>query len=131
MFIWVPTDKIFTTIIWYAVLHLYTFSMLWNIHDEFFFKKLQFFYNIFSLKPKGSFCHTESSNWDGERQISYVITYMWNLKQWYTWTHPQNKYRYRKQTYEYLEEKREVGDREDKLGDWNCHIHTIYKIDNE
>ena len=30
---------------------------------------------------------------DRERQISYDITYMWNLKTWYKWTHLQNKNR--------------------------------------
>ena len=30
---------------------------------------------------------------DRERQISYDITYMWNLKKWYKWTHLQNKNR--------------------------------------
>ena len=26
-----------------------------------------------------------------ERQISYVITYMWNTKKWYKWTYLQNR----------------------------------------
>ena len=30
--------------------------------------------------------HTKWSKSDGERQISYDITYMWNLKKWYKWT---------------------------------------------
>ena len=28
-----------------------------------------------------------------DRQISYVITYMWNLKKWYKWTYLQNRNR--------------------------------------
>ena len=28
-----------------------------------------------------------------ERQISYVITYMWNTKKWYKWTYLQNRKR--------------------------------------
>ena len=30
---------------------------------------------------------------DRERQISYGITYMWNLKKWYKWTYIQNRNR--------------------------------------
>ena len=29
--------------------------------------------------------HTEWSKSDRERQISYDITHMWNLKKWYKW----------------------------------------------
>ena len=38
-----------------------------------------------------------------ERQISYHITYVWNLKKWYKWTYLQirNRPRHRKQTYDY------------------------------
>ena len=36
-------------------------------------------------------CHTEWSKSDRERQISYDITYMWNLKKKsYKWTYLQN-----------------------------------------
>ena len=28
-------------------------------------------------------CYTEWSKSSGERQISYDITYMWNIKKWY------------------------------------------------
>ena len=39
-------------------------------------------------------CHTEWSKSDTERQISYDITYMWNLKKkGYKWTYLQNRSR--------------------------------------
>ena len=47
-------------------------------------------------------CHTEWSKSDRERQISYAITYMWNLKAGYKWTYLQNRNRViecRKQAY--------------------------------
>ena len=36
----------------------------------------------------------------GERQTSYDVAYMWNLKKWYKWTYLQNRntHRCRKQT---------------------------------
>ena len=37
--------------------------------------------------------HTEWSKSDRERQISYDIAYMWNLKKWYKWTYLQNRNR--------------------------------------
>ena len=38
-------------------------------------------------------CHTEWTKSDRERQISYDITYTWNLKKWYKWTYLQNRNR--------------------------------------
>ena len=35
--------------------------------------------------------HTKWSKLHRERQISYDITYMWKLKEWYKWTYLQNK----------------------------------------
>ena len=35
--------------------------------------------------------HTKWSKSDRGRQISYNITYMWNLNKWYKWTYLQNK----------------------------------------
>ena len=35
--------------------------------------------------------HTKWSKSEGERQISYDITYMWNLKKRYKWTYIQNR----------------------------------------
>ena len=38
--------------------------------------------------------HTKWSKPERERQISYDITYMWNLKKkWYKWTYTQNRNR--------------------------------------
>ena len=37
--------------------------------------------------------HTKWSKSDGERQISYDTTYMWNLKKWYIWIYLQNRNR--------------------------------------
>ena len=37
--------------------------------------------------------HTKCSKSDRERQISYDITYMWNLKKWYKRTYLQNRNR--------------------------------------
>ena len=37
--------------------------------------------------------HTKRSKSDRERQISYDITYMWNLKNGYKWTYLQNRKR--------------------------------------
>ena len=34
-------------------------------------------------------CHTERNKSDRERQISYDITYTWNLKKWYKGTYLQ------------------------------------------
>ena len=34
--------------------------------------------------------HTKWCKSDRGRQISYDITYMWNLKKWYKWTYTQN-----------------------------------------
>ena len=75
--------------------------------------------------------HTKWTKSDRERQISYDITYMWNLKKnntneliYKTETDSQTS----KQTYGYQREN--VGGR-DKLAVWDSHIHTtIYKIDN-
>ena len=38
--------------------------------------------------------HTRWIKSDRERQISYDITYMWNLKKWYKWTYLQNRNRH-------------------------------------
>ena len=35
-------------------------------------------------------CHTETCKSDREKQISYDIIYMWNLKKRYKWTYLQN-----------------------------------------
>ena len=38
-------------------------------------------------------CHTEWSKSGRERQVSYDIAYMWNLKTGYKWTYLQNRNR--------------------------------------
>ena len=75
-------------------------------------------------------CHTEWSKSDREGQISYDITYMWNLKNWYKWIYLQNRNRVTD-----VENKLMVTG--DKVGggiNWEIaidNIHTtIYKIDN-
>ena len=74
--------------------------------------------------------HTKWSKPDRERQISYDITYMWNLKKWYKWTYLQSRNRLTD-----VENKLTVtkqGGSRDKLGDWDWHIHTtLYKTDNQ
>ena len=48
-------------------------------------------------------CHTEWSKSDRERQVSYNIAYVWNLKNWYKWSYLQNGNRVtdvKKQSYE-------------------------------
>ena len=48
-------------------------------------------------------CHTEWSKSDRERQVSYNIAYVWNLKNWYKWSYLQNRNRVtdvKKQSYE-------------------------------
>ena len=37
--------------------------------------------------------HTKWSKSDTEKQISYDITNMWNLKKWYKWTYLQKRNR--------------------------------------
>ena len=62
--------------------------------------------------------HTKWSESDRETQISYDMTYMWNLKKWYKWTYLQNEkqtHRHRKQTYGY--QSGNVG--RHKLGVWD------------
>ena len=75
-------------------------------------------------------CHTEWSKSDRERQISYDIAYIWNLKKWYKRTYLQSRNRVT-DVEKILWLPRGKGTGRDKLGDWDWHIHTtIYKIDN-
>ena len=65
--------------------------------------------------------HTKWSKSDWERQISYDITYMWNLtKKWYKWTFLQNRNRLTdiENKHDYQRGKCECvwGGGEDKLG---------------
>ena len=71
-------------------------------------------------------CLTEWSKSDRERQISYDIAYMYNLKKWYKWTYLQNR-----SWVTDVENKSGGNGGRDKLGDWDWHIYTtVYKIDN-
>ena len=56
--------------------------------------------------------HTKWSKSERERQISYDITYMWNLKKWYKWTYLPNRNRFTDV------ERGKVGGK-DKLGGWD------------
>ena len=38
-------------------------------------------------------CHTEWSESEREKQISYNIAYMWTLEKWYRWTYLQSRNR--------------------------------------
>ena len=65
------------------------------------------------------------------KQVSYDITYMWNLKKkkGYKWTYLQNKlsHRCRKQAYCYQGNRAGEG----YLGDWDWHVYTtIHKVDD-
>ena len=42
-------------------------------------------------RPRGY--HAKWSKSDRERQISYDVTYMWNLKKWYKWAYLQSRIR--------------------------------------
>ena len=75
-------------------------------------------------------CHTKWSKSDRERQLSYDIAYMWNLKKWYKRTYLQDRNRVTDVENKLMVTKRERGGR-DTLGDWDWHVHTtIYKLDN-
>ena len=71
--------------------------------------------------------HPKWSKSHRERQISYDITWMWNLKKWYKWTYLQNRNRLTD-----IENKLTVTKGRDKLGVCDEQIHTtIHKIDKQ
>ena len=77
--------------------------------------------------------HTEWSESERGRQISYDTTYMQNLKkkiiQMNLFTKQKQTHSLREQTYGY--QGKRMGGR-DKLGVWNWHIHTAtFKIDKQ
>ena len=75
--------------------------------------------------------HTKWSKSDRERQISYDIAYMWNLKKWYKWTYLQNRNRLTDLENELIVTKRGRQGR-DSLEIWDWHVHTaIFKTDNQ
>ena len=53
-------------------------------------------YAIFRDMDKPRDCHTEWTESDTERQISYDVTNIWNLKKEYKWTYLQNRSRCKK-----------------------------------
>ena len=74
--------------------------------------------------------HTKWSKSDKERQMSYDITYMWNLKKLYKWIYLQNRNRVTDVENKLMVTKGESGGK-DKLGDWDRLIYTnMYKIDS-
>ena len=78
----------------------------------------------------GDYC-AKSGKSDRERQISYDITYMRNLKKWYKWTYLQNRNRFTDLENELMVPGGDGG-RRDRLGVWDWHVHTaIFKIDNQ
>ena len=64
--------------------------------------------------------HTKWSKPDRERQISYYVAYMWNLKKKMVkmslYTKQKETHRHKKQTYGY---QRGKGEGRDKLGVWD------------
>ena len=62
--------------------------------------------------------HTKWSKSDKERQMSYDITYMWNLKKLYKWIYLQNRNRLTDTENKLMVTKGESGGR-DKLGIWD------------
>ena len=36
-------------------------------------------------------CHTEWSNSQREKEVSYINEYIWNLENWYQWTYWQGR----------------------------------------
>ena len=64
-------------------------------------------------------CHTEWNKSDRERQISYDMTYMWNLRKWYKWTYLQNRNRLTDIESNLMVTKGEKLGGGDKLGMWD------------
>ena len=64
--------------------------------------------------------HAKWSKSHRERQISYDITHMWNLKKWYKWTYLQNRNRLPDIENKFLVTKRdsEGGEREIRSLEW-------------
>ena len=60
---------------------------LWYIYTMEYYSAIR--KNICSNMDRPRDRHTEWSKSDRERQISYDIAYMWNLKKWYKWTYLQ------------------------------------------
>ena len=64
------------------------------IHNGILFSHIKEWNNAICSNMYGpTDCHTKWSKSDREREISYDITYMWNLKNGYKWTYLQNRNR--------------------------------------
>ena len=72
-------------------------------------------------------CHTEWSKSDREKEISYDIAYMQNLKR-----NDTNELIYKTETYRPREWTYGYQGGRDSLGVWDWHVHTaIFKMDNQ
>ena len=70
-------------------------------------------------------CHTEWIKSDRERQISYDITYMWDLKnKWYKWTYSDNGNRLTDLENKLMVTRGEGQGGRDRLGFGDWHVHT-------
>ena len=75
---------------------------MWYINTMGYFSAIKKWNNSLCSNMDGPrYCHTEWSK--SEKEISFDITYLWNLKKWYRWAYLQNRnsHRCRKQTYGY------------------------------
>ena len=71
--------------------------------------------------------HTKWNKSDKETQISYDISYMWDLKKWYKWTYLQDRNTNLDNRLKVMKGK---GER-NRLEVWDWHVHmTIFKTDN-
>ena len=75
-----------------------------------------------------------STGWsksEGEKQISYINMYMWNVEIWYRWSYVRSRNRDIDVENKHMDTK---GERTgwDELRDWDWYTYTtIYTIDNE
>ena len=77
-------------------------------------------------------CHREWSKSEREKQISYIIAYMWNLEKWCKWSYLQSRNRDTDVENKPMDPKGEGGGWEE-LGDWDWHTYTsdtMYKTYN-
>ena len=79
-------------------------------------------------------CHTEWSNSEKEKQISYINAYMWNLEKWSWWTYFQGRSRDPDIENRYVdpgEGEEEGGTKWEKLTkcqNWHIHYLCIYTL---
>ena len=76
--------------------------------------------------------HSKWSKLDRERQISYDIAYMGNLKKWYKWAYLQNRNRLTDLEDELMVTRARGRGRRDISGEWYWRVHTaVFKTDNQ